>query len=319
MTAAIELGDVEQFRAQVCLRLGLYFDDAKLEYLAEILRARMAQLRCDGVEHYLRLFSRLGEGRDELRALALQLTVGETYFFRNPEQFNAVAQCAIPHIQSSRGAWRQLRVLSAGSASGEEAYSLAILMREQLPEFETWDVKICGIDVNAAALDKARIARYTEWSLRGTSGAMRERHFQQKGQDFVLQENVRKMVSFEERNLLDDDDAFWRAGSFDIVFCRNVTMYFPTSTTRKVLARIARATTPGGFLFLGHAETLRDISNDFELRHSHDTFYYQRREQVETGAAAAGAQNDISWAGAIQESCERIEKLARGSGEGVKG
>jgi chemotaxis protein methyltransferase CheR len=136
------------------------------------------------------------------------------------------------------------------------------------------------------------------------------------------------MVRFEQRNLVLEDPAFWRAGAFDIVFCRNVVMYFDVETMRSVIGRIANATNARGFLFLGHAETLRGISNDFHLRHSHETFYYERkgesdhaanRPREETRSETRGAfvalpsvrvAEDASWVDVIQRASERVAKLS---------
>jgi chemotaxis protein methyltransferase CheR len=134
------------------------------------------------------------------------------------------------------------------------------------------------------------------------------------------------MVAFEERNLAEDDAAFWRAEAFDVVFCRNVIMYFTPEAARAVVARIARSLAPGGFLFLGSAETLRGLSHDFHLRHTHDTFYYQRREGSERvidgiatrpdedaapfeSAVAAAVDADASWVENIRRATERVQSL----------
>src|SRR5439155_16502206 len=122
--------------------------------------------------------------------------------------------------------------------------------------------------------------RYGEWSLRQTAPGLRRRYFTQEGQELVLHDEVRRAVSFEERNLLDDDPDFYRPDGFDIVFCRNVIMYFTPEAARALIQRLASALAPGGFLFLGPAETLRGISQAFAMRASHDTFYYQRGDQL---------------------------------------
>src|SRR5882672_857451 len=143
-------------------------------------------------------------GEEELRALATHLTTSETYFFRCPDHFRVLREVALPSRIRARNSRRQLRLLSAGCASGEEAYSLAMLLREHFPEVEGWDLTIMGIDINPTMLAKARAARYSPWSLRETSEEMRNRCFRKEGADFLLDENFRRIVSFEERNLAEE-------------------------------------------------------------------------------------------------------------------
>src|SRR5258706_204364 len=128
---------------------------------------------------------------------------------------------------------------------------------------------------------KARAARYSRWSLRETSEEMRNRCFRKEGADFLLDKSFCRIVSFEERNLAVESGTDWCMEQFDIIFCGNVMMYLLADAVRAVVARLTRALAPAGFLFLSHAETLRGLSRDFHLRHTHDTFYYQKREGVE--------------------------------------
>jgi chemotaxis protein methyltransferase CheR len=311
--------DVERFRTVVAQHLGFRFDDAKLDSLAEVLNERVERARDGHVDAYLSRLASPARGREELRLLADRLTVAETYFFRNPDQLRAFADVVLGR--------RPLRILSAGCASGEEAYSLAILARERLGELAGRETTILGIDVNPSMIEKAERARYSEWSLRQTPDDLRARYFRSEGRDdIVLDERVRAMVTFAERNLVRDDPAFWQPDSFDAIFCRNVIMYFRPEVARAVVARMTQALTRDGFLFLGHAETLRGISHDFHLRHTHETFYYRRRTAVESDLPfepqqaapspplpAAALELGEAWMEAIDRSAERIAALAHGA------
>lgn len=336
MIVAPAAAEIECFRGLVAERLGLHFEDSKLDFLADVLRQRMEDTGCQFFSAYRKRISPYAGEHTETRALAEQLTVGETYFFRYAEHFQAFAEVVLPNRIRARGDDRRLRILSAGCASGEEPYSLAILMRERFPELASWDVEVRGFDVNASVLAKARRARYSPWSLRETPSDLQSKYFRGYGRDFQLDEAVRSAVRFEERNLVADDPLFWQHDTFDAVFCRNVTMYLTMDVARSVVARIARSLTPGGFFFLGHAETLRAVSHEFHLRHTHETFYYQRRESQEAengmipkvdGADTHSAQplpeliepND-SWFNAIRRASERIANLTErngGAGAGI--
>lgn len=317
--------EVERFRASVTLRLGLRFDDGKLDFLAEVLHRRLESTGRTP-ETYLGGIEATDAAPDELREVAKELTVTETYFFRSVAQFRAFSELALPARMAAPSGRRRLRILSAGCASGEEAFSLAMLVRD-LPAAVGWEVEIRAIDVNAAMLAKAARGRYTTWSLRETPPEVLARCFRAEGRELILDADFRSMVTFEERNLIDPDPAFWQPGVFDVIFCRNVVMYFTPEIARAVIGRFSRSLAPGGFLFLGYAETLRGLSNDFHLRHTHETFYYQRREgseQPEDDRPDHGGHlppsgwepslpvaitADDSWVETIRRASERIQSL----------
>jgi chemotaxis protein methyltransferase CheR len=260
--------------------------------------------------------------------------VNETYFFRNIDQFHAFREVAVANRVRARSGERRLRMLSAGCASGEEAYSLAIVLGD-CPDLVGWDVAIHGIDVNLAVLEKAARARYTTWALRETPAEIQARCFRSEGRELVLDAALRAKVTFGERNLIEPDPAFWQPRVFDVIFCRNVLMYFTPEIAAAVVARLSRSLAPGGFLFLGYAETLRGLSHDFHLRHTHGTFYYQRRgdtgqpgdDRPAQGAAASESAAvpstfvaperllpglvapDNSWVETIRRASERVHAL----------
>jgi chemotaxis protein methyltransferase CheR len=336
MTVALAGADVECFRTLVARRFGLYFEDTKLDFLADVLQRRMEATQCAPFSSYQRHIVSPANEQEEFRVLAEQLTVNETYFFRYGDHFRAFAEVVVPNRIQARSPRRLLRILSAGCASGEEAYSLAILIRDQLPELASWDITIHGIDVNGSMVGKAWRARYSAWSLRETSTDLHRKYFRADGRDFLLDSTLKAGVTFEERNLVEEDPMFWQDNAFDVVFCRNVTMYFTDEATRSVISRIARSLAPGGFLFLGHAETLRGVSQEFRLQHTHETFYYQRREAHETTCAAdltqPGGDHDSgrrpisavvepgdSWFETIRRASERIANLTQEKSEPAGG
>jgi len=327
MKGAVGSAEIEQFRSLVAQRIGLHFEDGKLDFLAEVLRQRMERTGSDQFSSYHQRIAASAGEPVELRALAEQLTVCETYFFRYADHFRAFTEAVIPERMEARAHCRQLRILSAGCASGEEAYSLAMLIHDRLPALASWEITIRGIDVNVSMLEKARCGQYSPWSLRETPPDVQAKYFRAEGREFVLDGAVRSEVTFDERNLVEEHDSLWRQDAFDIVFCRNVTMYFTPEAARSVIARITRSLTPGGFLFLGHAETLRGISHNFHLRHTHGTFYYQRREEREMRSwadipqppadrgsfpspAPAVMETGDSWFDIIRLASERIANLA---------
>jgi chemotaxis protein methyltransferase CheR len=260
---------VSRFAALVELRLGLHFEPAQWGELETLLAERAA----DGVERYL---ERLGSTswQEEWKTLAERLTVGETYFLRHPTQLETLVEQVLPSFLRQSA---QVRVLCAGCSTGEEPYSLALMAR-QSARVDPSRVRLLGIDVNPRAIAQARRACYSPWSLRAVPLAMREQWFQRTPAGFALQPKVRDQVIFEERNLLEEAPAFWAPGSFHAILFRNVVLYFPPEVMRKIIARMAQALVPGGYLFLGPSETLRGISDEFELLRTGDAFYYRLRQ-----------------------------------------
>ncbi len=308
--------DIERFRALILARLGLFFEDSKLGFLSEVIRQRIHETRLSA-EDYLRLLE-YDSKTTELPMLAKELTVPETYFFRNFDQFRVFRDMMIP-------AWRQkmpgrkMTVVSAGCASGEEPYSIAMIMISAgfTPGVT---MSVHGIDINPAIIKKAKRARYSSWAFRETPAEQQKQWFQPDGRDLVVDDTVRRAVSFHEANLADDNPEIWSPRSIDVIFCRNVLMYFSPEQARKAIARMAQALVPGGYLFLGHAETLRGWSEDFHLRHTHNAFYYQLKEQGEApseptswpAVAVEGAAPPLSedWMETIHKASERVHALS---------
>jgi chemotaxis protein methyltransferase CheR len=311
--------DLERFRAAIASRIGLQFDDARLGFLGEVLQGRLDKLGTSS-EAYLDAIEQ-DRQRGEIGALARHLTVGETYFFRNIEQFRAFTEVVLPERMRRHCTPQVLRLLSAGCASGEEAYSMAIAARQAVPD--SWSVVIRAVDLNPAALEKAARARYSSWALREAPLEVQRQWFHPNDRELVLDQAIRAAVRFRTANLASDDPELWQPATYDVIFCRNVLMYFAPEQMRAVIARIARSLAPGGFLFLGHAETLRGVSDAFHLRHTHDTFYYELKELAELpgengpqpvarsvqGAARVMAAPDTGWVEAIRAASERVAVL----------
>ena len=315
--------DLDRFRTVIIERIGLQFDDARLGFLGEVLQRRLDKLGRSGDAYLRGLEDRSTSG--EITALAPELTVGETYFFRNNEQFRALAEVVLPERMRVHRAPGVLRLLSAGCASGEEAYSMAIVAREAVTD-PSWEVAIRAVDLNPAVLEKATRARYSSWSLRDTSPDLQRKWFRTDGRDLRLEETVRTAVTFGHGNLASDDPELWPPAAYDAIFCRNVLMYFAPEQMRAVIARISQSLLPGGFLFLGHAETLRGVSEAFHLRHSHETFYYELKEGSESAhrrppqsgkrtlpgggpILPTGADLKGAWFETIREATERVAAL----------
>jgi chemotaxis protein methyltransferase CheR len=302
-------GEVERLRQVVSRHFGLALSGTDPAQLAAVLERRA---RGDTRAYLDRLESE--PSSEELAALAGDVTIGETYFFRHAEQLRAFAEVALVDRLRKLPPGRRLQILSAGCSTGEEAYSLAMVAAEH----GVRQVSVLGVDLNGAALARAVRGRYSAWALRETPPALRARWFRQEGDDIVIDDALRAVVRFEEGNLTTE-----RRDRFDIVFFRNVMMYFTLEKAQTVAGHLAGALAPGGWLFLGHAETLRGVSHDFHLHHTHDTFYYQRRDG-EVGDAppppvawpspapvsTPTPTSTSEWVASIARAADRITQLA---------
>jgi len=329
MIKALERKDLDRFRDMVASRFGLDLDDGKLDFVSGVLQRRLDALGALSPAAYLDL---LGSSYppEELSVLAGELTVTETYFFRGAEHCRALAGIALPERVRARTAESRLRLLSLGCSSGEEAYTLAIILREYFPHLDSWDVTIQGVDVNPLMVAKARTGRYTAWALRETPPEIRDKYFRPENGEFLLDERIRSLASFENRNLAAVENGYFpREKEFDIILCRNVLMYLVPAAAQQVIDHIMRALAPEGYLFLGYAETLRGLSHQTRLRHTHDCFYYQKCAPNETTVTARTeeclacppstvAATDASWMDDVEKTCRRIDILAQSSSHRIE-
>jgi chemotaxis protein methyltransferase CheR len=317
----IAVADLRRLRDAITAKLGLQFADDELHALKGVAEKRVLASGAGSVLEYVELLERSAPSDEELPALAELLTVGETFFFRGQEQLQAlVAQLGRRKPQGDA----PLCVLSAGCASGEEPYSLAITLREAFPNLEERDLSIEAFDVNPAVLLKAERALYSAWSLRATSERVKRRYFRQQGRDYALDDRVRSVVRFKLRNLADEWPPLAEGPTYDAIFCRNVLMYFAPQVAKRVVSRFEQALAPGGLLFLGHAETLRGLSQEFHLCHADEAFFYRKRTPDEApgatcqnlrfaAAPVVAAASEQDWPSGIADSARRIQTLAERS------
>lgn len=254
---------------------GLVFDDSRRDSLSYSVNARMKAIGVTALDAYLALVEQ--PRSPEVQALLDDVTIPETYFFRNPPQFRALRQHVLPELVSRAAtSGRRLRIWSAGCSTGEEAYSLAILLRELLPVTTGWDIQIVGTDISTKSLSAARAGRYGARSLGPVEPETVERCFDREGDEFVVRPEIRELVEFRHHNLVSEAPPFGRDGAADLVLCRNVTIYFARETTRALMARLHGCLRDGGYLFLGHSETLWQVSDAFRLVSIGEAFVYSR-------------------------------------------
>jgi chemotaxis protein methyltransferase CheR len=206
--------------------------------------------------------------RDAVEAM----TTNESFFFRDIKPFDQFKQVVLPYMLQARAATRTIKVWSAACSSGQEPYTLAMILREEKHRLAGWNVDILATDLSTEILAKAQAGLYSQFEVqRGLPIQMLVKYFKQAGDRWQIDASLREQVRYRPFNLLDDMGAL---GMFDVVFCRNVLIYFDQPTKQLVLERIARQLAPDGFLYLGGAETVVGITNKFQPMANHRGIYH---------------------------------------------
>jgi chemotaxis protein methyltransferase CheR len=245
---------------------GIAFDARSRFIVERRLLPRLRALRLDDFGAYYRYLLYEPEAADEVPRMLEAVTIRETYFFREAQQLEAFRVELLPRLAAENAASRRLRVWSAGCATGEEPYSVAMIVRDS-GLFDGWEVEIVGTDLVASAIAAARRGVFRDASMRATPDEVRAHYFTREGANaWRLAERVRCAVRFEVMNLLDPARAA-TLPVFDVVFCRNVLIYLGEGARRRVAAVFYERLRDGGRLLLGHAESLLSLKTPFTLHH----------------------------------------------------
>lgn len=277
---------LHQILALVHTQTGLVFRPQDFGRVRQAAMQRARETGSGDLRHYCRL---LRDDEGELRLLAQRLTIQETSFFRHRQQFDALRQIVLPELIAARATSRSLRLWSAGCSIGAEPYSLAMCVREVLGSaLLHWDVLIWATDLDPRALHVARRAVYSGTQMRGLSEEQRKRYVVPEHDGLRLSDELRQMVTFASLNLNAPDD-WGTLAPFDVIFCRNVIIYFDESTNRILVERFRRVLAQDGYLFLGHSETLWELSKQFTPVQFTQAFAYRpsdRGKPLSTGTVA---------------------------------
>ena len=288
----------------VAERMGLHFPEERWPDLGRGLASAARELGFAHPDATLSWLSIPELTTGQVETLASHLTVGETYFFRDPASFAALEQEILPALMAKRaGAGRILRLWSAGCCTGEEAYSLAITCSRAVPDLRAWNLSILATDINPKFLAKAEAGRYSEWSFRGTPAALRERFFSPApDKSFVVAPTFKQLVHFSYLNLAEDlyPSLHNHTNAMDVVFCRNVLMYFTPDHQRRVVAALHRSLVDGGYLFVDPVEAGPSLFPMFVTDHIGGVIVFRKTSQspgVEPPAAlvSSAAPSALPW------------------------
>ncbi len=261
---------------------GIYFDDGSKFLVERRLARRLEERRVRTFEEYYH-FLRYDRKRDEeLAVLVDNLTTNETYFFRESPQLRAFTEEILPELRTTLADRKSLRIWSAGCSTGEEPYTIAMLLLESGAWWRDWQVEILGSDINQRVLHTARKGVYKKTSHRVSTPEMMKKYFVEEGKgDYRIIDAVRELVSFSYVNLLDPFKTSL-INNMDVIFCRNVIIYFDREAKKKVIESFHDKLRDNGYLLLGHSESLINISNAFVLRTLKNDMVYQKPARVRT-------------------------------------
>ena len=303
-----------QIKTHIAERCGLYFRDHDLKNLEAGVSQRMKTCGFDSVHSYYLYLTTSEEKETEFRELLNLLTINHTYFFRNEPQFLAFKEKVLPELierkmqqlfESKSSKKPALRIWSAGCSTGEEPYTIAMILREAIPHLEDWNLEILATDASSEAMEKAKRGVYSENSMRLVEEPYRSKYFTQtvlpkRSREWRISEEIKRMVRFGFLNLVGDP----YPPEWDVIFCRNVTIYFETKTTIKIMEDFAANMTDPGYLFLGYSESLQFLTDKFRMAHWQDGIYYRKA----TGKHEA-VKPVLPWQPGEQEVEEYVEAM----------
>jgi len=268
---------LKRVRDLISARLGIYFAPDRLTYLDKKLKETAQKCGAAGQSDFIRSLLAGKASAEQMHVLVESLTVGETYFFRESATIEALDDIILPEIARERG--RTLRLWCAGCSTGEEPYSIAMYLADR-PELAAWNSSLIASDINSASLERARAGLYTKWSFRTISDHYKTHFFTRiNDKQFEVKEVIRRSVKFFRLNLAEDGYPSPSNGTegVDVIFCRNVLMYFLPDTIRAIIDRFAASLAPNGWLIVSQTECSDYFSAAFDTIRCGDSFVYRKK------------------------------------------
>jgi chemotaxis protein methyltransferase CheR len=269
--------DFFKFREFFYRKTGIQFEDTKRYFVDKRLIERIEATDSGNFRNYF-VTLRFETSGAELQTMINLMTVNETYFFREEHQFKSLVNAILPELTLHKTDHRPLRIWSVPSSSGEEAYSIAIYLLELWPGISQWDVEIISSDIDTKILSQARTGHYSPRSVQKLPKYLLDKYFSPVGDGYQISDELRQAVEFTRVNLMKPVDVRGYR-SFDVIFCRNLLIYFDDLSRRAAADTMFDALNPGGFLCLGHAESMSRISSLFQVRKLSDSVVYQKAKE----------------------------------------
>jgi chemotaxis protein methyltransferase CheR len=266
--------DFQKFREFFYRKTGIQFEESKRYFVDKRLIERIAGTKSGTFRSYFTMLRFQASG-DELQSLINLMTVNETYFFREEYQFRCLVDSILPEIVAHRKDKAPIRIWGIPSSSGEEPYTIAMCLLERWAGINDWDVQIISSDIDTKILEQARAGLYTARSVEQVPKAYLNRYFRQTREGYQLSDDIRSAVEFSRVNLQDAADVR-PLRNFDVIFCRNLLIYFDDLSRKQAGETFFDALRPGGFICLGHSESMSRISSLYKIRKFPAAIVYQK-------------------------------------------
>lgn len=257
-------------------KCGIYFDDKKQYFVKKRIEDRMKITNCNEFKDYYRLIKYDPRG-NELNIFIESLTTNETYFFRENSQLTAFTDNILPLVleEKRKNILKRLKIWSAACSTGCEPYTLAMLSRENIPNIDEWDIIIHGTDICNRVLQTCRNGIYTERETKDVPEVYKQKYFKNSGGNFSVHQCLKNTTSFSQLNLI-DKIAMRTMRDFDFIFCRNVLIYFGDEVRKNIVNMLYDSLRKGGYLFLGHADSMSRISAAFKVVKVNNMLVYRK-------------------------------------------
>lgn len=266
------------FRDYFYRKTGIHFDNSKRYFVDKRLQERIESTSSRSFRSYFSLL-RMSPDDGELQEVTNSMTINETYFLREEYQFRCMVQSLLPEIVRTKQSGSRIRIWCVPSSSGEEPYTLAMFLLECWPGIHQWDVELISSDIDTAILERARHGRYSARSVQLLPAPWLKKYFIRHTNEFQLVDEIREAVEFTRVNLIKESDTkHYR--DFDIIFCRNLLIYFDDISRKQAVSALHSALRPGGFICLGHSESMNRISEHFIARKFPEAIVYQRAREL---------------------------------------
>jgi chemotaxis protein methyltransferase CheR len=274
----ISSDDFLKFREFFYRRTGISFEPSKRYFVDKRLAERIESTGTGTFRGYFTLLRFQASG-EELQVLTNSMTVNETYFLREEYQFQCLVDSILPEIVSHKAGSGPIRIWCIPSSSGEEPYSIAMYLLEKWPQIKTSDVEIISSDIDTSILRRARQGRYSARSVQYVPSRWLQKYFKRIGDEYQLSDELRQAVDFTRVNLSEPaDTVIYR--NFDVIFCRNLLIYFDDQSRKTATDTFYEALNPGGFICLGHSESMSRISSLFKVRKFPEAIVYQKNMEA---------------------------------------
>ncbi|HEY5583306.1 MAG TPA: protein-glutamate O-methyltransferase CheR [Ruminiclostridium sp.] len=266
----------DKFIKLIYKKTGLHYEYNKKYFVQKRIEKRAELLKMEALNDYFMML-KFSDNSSEFYRLINDLTVNETYFFRDFPQLRNFAEDVLPLFEKENENRKKIKIWSAACSTGEEPYTLFIILQEMLEKPEEWEIQILASDINTEVLQSARNGLYESRAVKDVPPEYLEKYFTKRLNKYIINPNVRKAVSFKKINLMDQNQMSNISGC-DFIFCRNCLIYFDDVSRRSVVSSFYESLNPGGFLFLGHSESVGRISSNYKAQRIGDTIVYSRHK-----------------------------------------